>query len=241
MMPEALLLDFDGTLVDWLGALEAGVRAAAAQLGRRYGLDPDEVAARTLAFEAEVFESHAEGWNLGGIGAPELHQAIWRRALGEYGLDDQQAEFLSAAQWQAELAAYRAFDDVAAFLDAAAGAGIRLALVTNGPGGVQRAKLERIGLADAFHAVLISAEVGAAKPDTRIFDVALDAIGVDPDPALVWHIGDSLEFDIAGARAAGVGSVWLNRDGVLHDPRHPRPDREITGLDELTQLLARAA
>jgi putative hydrolase of the HAD superfamily len=241
MMPEALLLDFDGTLVDWLGALETGVRAAAAQLGRRYGLDPEDVAARTLAFEAEVFESHAAGWNLGGVGAPELHRAIWRRALAEYGLEDQQAEFLAAAQWQAELAAYRAFDDVAALLEGALASGIRLALVTNGPSAVQRAKLERTGLAAAFDAVLISAEVGAAKPDTRIFGVALDAIGVDADPELVWHVGDSLEFDVAGARAAGVGSVWLNRDGWARDPRQPRPDREIAGLDELTRLLVRAA
>jgi hypothetical protein len=38
-----------------------------------------------------------------------------------------------------------------------------------------------------------------------------------------------------------VGSVWLNRDGWARDPRQPRPDREIAGLDELTRLLVRAA
>jgi putative hydrolase of the HAD superfamily len=241
MMPEALLLDFDGTLVDWFGALESGVHAAAAHLGRLYGLDPAEVAARTLAFEAEVFESHAVGWNLGGVGAPELGLAIWRRALAEYGLDDQQAEFLAAAQWQAELAAYRAYDDVAALVEGCAAAGIRLALVTNGPSSVQRAKLDRVGLTGAFHALLISAEVGTAKPDTRIFEVALAELGVDADPARVWHVGDSLEFDIAGAQAAGVGSVWLNRNGWARGRHQPEPDRELTGLDQLTQLLARAA
>ncbi|GAA4188398.1 hypothetical protein GCM10022288_14730 [Gryllotalpicola kribbensis] len=239
MNPEALLLDFDGTLVDWVGALEAGVGAAAAQVARLHGLDAGEVAARTLAFEAEVFELHATGWTLGGVGAAELGQAIWRRLLGEYGFDDEPAEFLAAAQWQAELAAYRAYDDVAALIEGCSAAGIRLALVTNGPSSVQRAKLERVGLADAFSELLISAEVGAAKPDPRIFEVALERLG--SDPARTWHVGDSLEYDIAGAHAAGLGSVWLNRNGWTRGRHQPEPDREITALDELTQLLAQAA
>jgi putative hydrolase of the HAD superfamily len=239
MMPQTLLLDFDGTLVDWVGALEAGVGAAAAHVARLHGLDANEVAARTLAFEAEVFELHATGWTLGGVGAPELGLAIWRRLLEEYGLDDEPAEFLAAAQWQAEIAAYRAYDDVTALLDGAQAAGIRLGLVTNGPSSVQRAKLDRVGLTDAFDALLISAEVGAAKPDPRIFEAALEAL--DAEPGQVWHVGDSLEYDVAGAQAAGVGSVWINRNGWDRGRHQPEPDREITTLAELTQLLERAA
>lgn len=239
MRPEALLLDFDGTLVDWTGALEAGVHAAAAQVARLHGLDAAEVAARTLAFEAEVFELHATGWTLGGVGAPELGLAIWRRLLGEYGLDDDPAEFLAAAQWQAEITAYRAYDDVTALIEGAQSAGIRLALVTNGPSSVQRAKLERVGLTDAFDALVISAEVGVAKPDTGIFEAALEALEVDAGD--VWHVGDSLEYDVAGAQAAGVGSVWINRNGWTRGRHQPEPDREITTLGELTQLLERAA
>ncbi|GAA4157202.1 hypothetical protein GCM10022286_08520 [Gryllotalpicola daejeonensis] len=239
MTPHTLLLDFDGTLVDWVGALEAGVTAAAAHVARLHGLDAAEVAARTMAFEEEVFELHATGWTLGGVGAPELGLAIWRRLLGEYGLDDEPAEFLAAAQWQAELAAYRAFDDVAALLAGCAAAGIRLGLVTNGPSAVQRAKLERVGLTGAFDELFISAEVGAAKPDTRIFEVALERL--DADPERTWHVGDSLEFDVAGAQAAGIGSVWLNRFDWPRGKHQPAPDREIATLDELTQVLAKAA
>jgi putative hydrolase of the HAD superfamily len=239
MTPEALLLDFDGTLIDWLGAMEAGVHAGAAQLARLHGLDAGEVAARTLAFEAEVFELMSTGWSLGGVDAADLQQAIWRRALREYGLDEEPAEFLAAAHWHAELAAFRAYDDVAAFLAGAVAAGIRTALVTNGPGSVQRAKLASVGLADAFDTVVVSAEVGAAKPDTRIFETALAALGVDASRA--WHIGDSLEYDVAGAQAAGLGSVWINRADWRRRPEQPVPDREITSLDALTALLARAA
>lgn len=239
MMPEALLLDFDGTLIDWRGGLAAGVAAAAAQFSMLHGIDADEVTARTLAFEAEVFEAHLEAWCLGGIGAFELHGAVWRRAHEEYGVSAAAVESLVHAHWEGELAGTRVYDDVARLLTAARDAGIRTALVTNGPGAVQRGKLEAVGLTDAFDAVLISAEVGAAKPDVRIFEAALAELGVAPERA--WHIGDTLAFDIAGARAAGVESVWLNRDGAVRGAAEAEPHREITALSELVPLLARAA
>ncbi|MFC4242720.1 HAD family hydrolase [Gryllotalpicola reticulitermitis] len=239
MTPEALLLDFDGTLVDWRSGLVAGIRAAATEFARLHGFDADEVAARTLAFEAEVFEAHLDAWTLGGMDAFALHGAVWRRAHAEYGVDDHAAPAFAEAHWQAELAGMRRYDDVTPLLAAARSAGIRTAIITNGPGAVQRGKLEAVGLADAFDAVLISAEVGSAKPDVRIFELALAELGVAPERA--WHIGDTLAFDIAGARAAGVEGVWINRDGVSRDAAEALPHREIATLAELVPLLARAA
>lgn len=244
MTPEALLLDFDGTLVDWRAGLAAGIRAAASQFAAHHGFDADDVAARTLAFEAEVFDAHLDAWTLGGLDAFELHDAVWRRTHDEYGVAPSTAGptavgELAQAHWRAELAGTRMYDDVVLLLEAARAAGIRTAIITNGPGTVQRGKLAAVGLTDAFDAVLVSAEVGAAKPDPRIFEVALAELGVAPERA--WHIGDTLAFDIAGARAAGVEAVWLNRDGVSRDAAEAVPHREIASLAELVPLLARAA
>jgi putative hydrolase of the HAD superfamily len=239
MTPEALLLDFDGTLVDWRAGLAAGIHVAAARFADDHGFDADDVAARTLAFEGELFELHGDAWYLGKLGVAELYSAVWRRTHDEYRVAAHTAELLAEAHWQAELAGLRAYDDVTMLLDAARLAGIRTAVVTNGPGPVQRGKLEAAGLADAFDAVLISGEVGAAKPDTRIFAAALGELGVAPENA--WHIGDTLAYDIAGARAAGVEAVWLNRDGIARDAAEALPHREIATLAELVPLLARAA
>jgi putative hydrolase of the HAD superfamily len=87
--------------------------------------------------------------------------------------------------------------------------------------------LERTGLRDLVDAVVISAELGAAKPDPAIFHVALQALGVQAGDAL--HVGDSLEQDVRGAMAAGVAAVLVVRDGAVAPPGVP----SVSSLDEL--------
>jgi putative hydrolase of the HAD superfamily len=72
-----------------------------------------------------------------------------------------------------------------------------------------REVLDRTGLAPLLDGVVISAEVGAAKPDPAIFARALELAGVGPAEAL--HVGDTADADLAGARAAGVHGLHLDR------------------------------
>jgi putative hydrolase of the HAD superfamily len=67
-----------------------------------------------------------------------------------------------------------------------------------------------------FDVVVTSAELGVAKPDPRLFLVALDALGVAPAGAV--HVGDDLEADVAGARAAGVRPVLIDRERTAGTP-----------------------
>jgi|DewCreStandDraft_1066081.scaffolds.fasta_scaffold12430_2 REG-2-like HAD superfamily hydrolase len=89
--------------------------------------------------------------------------------------------------------------------------GLRLAVVSNWELDLPEV-LDRAGLRPFFDVVVASAAVGAAKPDPRIFRVALDALSVRPEEAV--HVGDSYEADVSGARAAGVYPVLLDRDHV---------------------------
>jgi len=70
--------------------------------------------------------------------------------------------------------------------------------------------LERAGLAGLVDAVVPSAIVGAPKPAAALFDAALRAVGCDAAGAV--HVGDSLEHDVIGARAAGIRAVLIARD-----------------------------
>lgn len=85
-------------------------------------------------------------------------------------------------------------------------AGLRLAVISNADGRVARF-LERAGLADLFELILDSGELGVEKPDPRIFRLALDRLGLEPDEAV--FVGDTWEVDVLGARAAGIRPIYL--------------------------------
>ena len=73
------------------------------------------------------------------------------------------------------------------------------------------AVLERCGLATHLDGVVSSAEAGAQKPDPAIFETALKFAGVAAAEAI--HVGDTREEDIAGAEAAGIRALLLDREG----------------------------
>jgi putative hydrolase of the HAD superfamily len=100
---------------------------------------------------------------------------------------------------------------------------------------VQRDKVALLNLTAVVDFVLISEEIGIAKPDPAIFAEALRLASVTPDEAIV--VGDSPEFDIAGASAAGIRAIWLNRTGRPWPPELPAPAYEVRSLSALRHLL----
>jgi putative hydrolase of the HAD superfamily len=105
---------------------------------------------------------------------------------------------------------FRAYPDASPALDELANLGQRRICVSNWDYALGEV-LGRCGLADRFDAVVTSAAVGSRKPDPRIFRVALDAAGCSAEEALV--VGDTLEEDIAGAGAAGIPALLIDRNG----------------------------
>ena len=88
--------------------------------------------------------------------------------------------------------------------------GMRLLAVSNWDCSLS-AVLERCGLGELLDGVVTSAEAGASKPDPAIFRAALERAGSEPDQAL--HVGDTPEEDLAGARAAGIRALLIDRSG----------------------------
>ncbi|WP_276253362.1 HAD family hydrolase [Halomontanus rarus] len=106
----------------------------------------------------------------------------------------------------------------------------RLALVTNGSPEMQRRKLETVGLEDDFETVVYAGYDAPAKPAPEPFEIALEALETPPDRAV--HVGNSLSSDVAGARAAGLWSVWIPDDEEAATP-DPEPDHTLESLSEL--------
>jgi 2-haloacid dehalogenase len=96
----------------------------------------------------------------------------------------------------------------------------RMLLLTNGLTDVQRPRFSGSAIGHFFEDWVISEEVGVAKPDPRIFDIALERLG-RPDKGEVLIIGDSLTSDMAGGIAYGIDTCWYNPTARPADPALP--------------------
>jgi putative hydrolase of the HAD superfamily len=142
-------------------------------------------------------------------------------------LDVSGAELLPALT---DAIAFRAYDDAAPALTALATAGIRLAVVANWDVSLPEV-LARLRLACHFAAIVTAASVGAAKPDARPFRVALERLGAEAGECV--HVGDDPVTDVAGAQAAGLRALLLDRSG--------RAPGSLPGLAALAARLDGAA
>ena len=111
-----------------------------------------------------------------------------------------------------------------------------LALLTNGLSEAQRGRVERLDIARHFDAIVISEEVGTAKPGTDIFDIVFEQLRL-PKKESTLMVGDSLTSDIQGGTNYGIDTCWYN-------PKIKKPGpsdqitHEIRQLDELLRFLA---
>jgi 2-haloacid dehalogenase len=112
---------------------------------------------------------------------------------------------------------------------------VTLALITNGIGEVQRMRIDRLGIDHYFDAVVISGEVGGAKPGTDIFDIVFEQLG-GPDKETALIIGDNLGSDIQGGINYGIDTCWFNPHG--RDSNGLSVTHEIAELSELLAITA---
>ena len=224
--PRALLLDALGTLVE----LESPVAPLLRELRERFGIELGEREA-AVAVRAEIafYRAHhdaardAESLALLRRRSAEALRAALPAEHVELPLDPLTDALLAALR-------FRPFPEVVEVLRAAGERGIARVVVSNWDVSLHGV-LAETGLAPLLDGVVTSAEFGTAKPAPAIFAAGLALAGVAAADAL--HVGDSVEEDIAGARAAGVPALLLVRDGAEPPPGVAaiRSLRELPGLD----------
>jgi putative hydrolase of the HAD superfamily len=224
--PRAILLDALGTLLE----LEPPAPLLRAQLAAR-GVEVSEDEARA-ALQAEIafYRAHhdeaADGAALADL--RDRCAAVLDAALppDARGLPDLRDALLASLR-------FRPFREVPGVLAALRAAGCRLVVVSNWDVSLHAA-LADSGLAPLVDGAISSAEAGAAKPAPAIFARALElAGGIAPAEAL--HVGDDLDADVGGARAAGIPALLVVRDGA------PPAPPGVEAIGDLTGLPARAA
>jgi putative hydrolase of the HAD superfamily len=158
---------------------------------------------------------------------------IVERAFASLGIDD-----INAAHELADTYSTRREEMVKFFpgsidtLDYLKSSSKKMALITNGASDMQRAKIERFGLAEYFDYILVEGEFGAGKPDKSVFTHTLGVLGASPEDT--WMVGDDLNRDIAGAQSVGIHAVWVDwaRKG-LPETSTVSPDRIVSAISEL--------
>lgn len=235
----AVCLDLDGTLLEGTSMREC-VRLSCVELAaRRPELHSAQLVEANAREWPPYWQEIEEAWFAGQLSGQALRSEAWRRTLAACGCTSEAViELAVEVQTGIETDSYRLFDDVAGLLDLLSANSVPTALVTNGASDAQRLKLRLLGIEERFDSVVISDEVGYAKPAKEIFTHALSTIGAEAETS--WHIGDNLVADIGGARSAGLTSVWVNRPSMTRDPSHPEPHLEVNSLSELSTFFVGA-
>jgi len=113
----------------------------------------------------------------------------------------------------------------------------KLLLITNGIPEVQRSRMAGSTIKQYFPKLIISGELGVAKPDPQIFDAAFNAMDYPPKNN-VLIIGDSLTSDIRGGQNYGIDTCWFNPHGRTPAPGI-KPTYEIQGLEQLLDIVGK--
>jgi 2-haloacid dehalogenase len=195
---KGFLFDADNTLFDYDRAER---EALTETLGDAFAGIPLE---KTLAAYQEINAGFWRRFEQGTVRLEELKAGRFQALLDALGRDGD-AEAISSRYLQ-ELSQRAYFLPHAREVIERLSPACRLAIVTNGIGMVQRGRLARSGIGHHFQALIISEELGIAKPDPRFFEAAVRAISLRPDELLC--VGDNPASDIEGARAAGIDACW---------------------------------
>ena len=219
---KAVTLDVGGTLIEpW-----PSVGHVYAEVAARHGLN---------TFSAEQLNARfKQAWRARKNFGYSRHD--WEELANEiFGPDSKPSSgifFPELYDRFAEPAAWHLFADVVPALDALASREIKLAVISNWDERL-RGLLHTLKLDRYFEAFAISCEVGFPKPSPVIFEHAAEKLGLPA--ASILHIGDSLEMDIDGARAAGFQALQIHRQAETPANTDIRSLAEVTARIEKLQ------
>lgn len=257
-MLKAILFDLDDTLIVEENAVVESFFETSLLVEHKYGIDANEFAktARikireiwyqlpTIEYARKISISSWEAlWAEFDSPQEEIQQLrslagkyrfdAWTNALKAFSIKDEAlAKKLAKTYPEIRRSKYILFPEAIEVLQVLHPL-YRMAIVTNGIPDIQRGKIIKSGIESFFESVVVSVEVGAAKPDSRIFQVALEDFGISNNQAIM--VGNNPERDVEGAGNAGIKSVWINRDGAAFENNH-QPDFILNDLKGLPEIL----
>ena len=225
MKYNVLLADNDGTLMDF----DASERVALKEAMDRQGVRLDEAREKLYSeINARLWEAFERRETTQAALRVDRFRIFLKEIKSQADAERMSEDFLAALSLRCD-----EIDGAYDFLREAA-ARVPVVMITNGISAVQRSRFARSRLTPFFREIVVSEEIGAAKPDPRFIETALARVNADPARALI--LGDSLTSDIAAANASHVAGCWFNPKGKKNTTAFS-PDYEIRTLKEALEWL----
>lgn len=221
------LFDADGTLFDYGRAEHVALKGACTASGVPYGPRTEKLYAQINGRFWTLYEQgHVDikGLQIGRF--EELLGALGSASCDPAQLNETYLGLLSEGAYL--------LPDALEICQALRARGRRLALVTNGMLRTQKGRFEASALRPLFDRMIVSEDIGCAKPDPRYFDHALRLLSHE-NRRDVLVVGDSLTADIAGGIAAGLDTCWVCRTQSTLPPK-PAPRFIVRSLPEILRI-----
>jgi len=230
----AVLFDLDDTLHDDTRAYHAAARRVAQALADEYAIEAER------AFEAYVAQAE-RFWKTLSVETMKvplvgLRAQMWYEALRAVGVDDRARAARCGVEYNdARKEVLELWPGALELLGSLRERGLKLGLITNGLAETHREKIAILRLEDAFDEIFIADEVGMIKPDPRLFRLAAERLGVEPERCAM--VGDRFERDVRGGHAVGMYTVWMNVRDERVPPGGPQPDAIVGDVREVEAAL----
>lgn len=237
-LPRAILFDLDDTLISAYRQPEVAWQAIALEFTEALHPLPTAAVAAAITEASEAFWADADRHRRARMQLTEARTGIVAEAFAALARAGHPAAAADLARRLAErYHSYREeqmflFDGAHSVVDQLRDRGVKLALITNGTGPAQRAKIERFNLAHRFEHIQIEGEHGFGKPEEQAYRHAMATLGVGAHET--WMVGDNLEWEIVAPQRLGIFAIWHDTIGAgLPAGSDVRPDRIIRSLREL--------
>lgn len=232
----AVIFDLDDTLVAFDLVTESTWRQVCDEYASENPAQPAAAVYDAVTSESHWYWSDEERHRVGRNDIVAARRGIVKSAFEKHGLPLHDAVKVADRYSTLRLENMYVLPGAKETLSLLSDRQIPLGLITNGDSETQRSKIDRFGLGGYFKEILIEGEVGFAKPDRRIFELAVSRFGVTPGQMLM--VGDNLKWDVAGARSVGMRGIWFDvKKRGLPDNSAVRPDAVITSIAELPGYL----
>lgn len=235
-LPPAILIDLDDTILSAYGRPDIAWNTVATEFATDLApLSPEQVAIAIVDSGRKFWATAEPAWRLKLADA--RHEVVRAGFSALAGAGHTAPSLEIASRLADRYTAYREeemfiFPGAHDAIDALKAHGVKLALVTNGAAGIQRAKVERFALTHRFDHIQIEGEHGFGKPDDRAYHHAMQALGVTAPET--WMVGDNLEWEVEVPQRLGIYAIWMDVHGEgLPQGSRVKPDRIIRSLAEL--------